>query len=542
LVTVDITPVNQPPVANPVHVITDEDTPCDIDVLANDTDPENDPIFLVDFTRPENGLLTKTKNNVFHYLPKTNFFGSDSFNYTIADSHGATNQGTVSIIVKPVNHPPVAQDQSFTLNRNSSVTVAFQAVDPDDTVLTFSVVDGPKHGTLWNYPTVATYYPTHGFSGTDSFTYLANDGKVDGPIATVTFIVLDVNNPPVAEDQSILTKVNQTAPVHLSATDLDDDPLTYTVIALPKHGSLSGSGTNYLYQPSPGYLGQDEFTFQAFDGKDVSQPAKVSITVTDKNTPPTAQDFTVQVLVNTPTNITLQATDQESDPLSFHVMTRPSHGKLTGKGQVLLYSPDTYFAGSDRFTFKANDGEFDSNAGTVTLSVAPANHPPVTTNQQVSVLVNTPTAIPLAVQDPDGDVLHCPILKGPQHGLLFGLGTNFTYSPKPGFVGNDTFTYKAWDGQIYSLQATVSIQVTATPPAGGLTFSSVQALANGQVRLVLETPGNQAAEVMVSTDLINWSPLASPLPGGGKTTILDTNASTFPRRFYRARQALPRSP
>src|SRR5262249_12978784 len=150
----------------------------------------------------------------------------------------------VSIIVKPVNDPPVAENQSFTLNKNSNQNITFQATDPDDTEFTFSIVETPKHGELWNYPKVATYYPTNGFAGQDFFTYRANDGKDDGPIATVRLTVLDVNNPPTPTEQSIVTKVNQPATFHLVATDLDEDPLTFEIVSPPLQGTLSGSGTN----------------------------------------------------------------------------------------------------------------------------------------------------------------------------------------------------------------------------------------------------------------------------------------------------------
>jgi subtilisin family serine protease len=540
-VTVTILPVNDPPLANPDHVIIDEDTPCDIDVLGNDTDPDNDSLTLSNFAQPENGSLSRNPDSTLHYVPKRDFSGPDSFTYTIADSQGVTNQGLVSLIIKPVNDPPVAENQSLALNRNSSVTVAFKASDPDDTEFTFTVLEGPAHGELWNYPTVATYYPTNGYSGSDRFTYQANDGKENGPIATVLLSVLDVNNPPLAERQSILTKVDQPAPVHLAATDLDGDPLTYSITSQPVHGSLTGSGTNYVYVPETGFLGHDEFTYEASDGQDSSPPAIVSITVTDQNTPPVAQDLWVRVLVNTPTNITLQATDPESNPLSFHVVSRPSHGKITGKGQVLVYSPNPYFSGSDRFTFKADDGELESNSGTVTLSVEPPNHPPVSTNQEVVVTMNTPTSITLAVQDVDGNELRCPILKGPQYGLLSGLGTRFTYVPKPDYLGSDRFTYKAWDGQTYSRDAVVSITVSAAPPPVDLAFSWIKMLPDGQVQLTLKTTSHQAAEVMVSTNLLDWTPLATPLPNGASTVFIDPDAPAHPQRFYRAR-LLPQDP
>ncbi|MFO1498134.1 MAG: Ig-like domain-containing protein [Verrucomicrobiota bacterium] len=386
---------------------------------------------------------------------------------------------------------------------------------------------------------MATYYPTNGFSGSDSFTYKANDGKEDGRLATVQLTVLDVNNPPEVQDRSVVTKLDQPAVIELAATDLDSDAITFTIVAPPTNGTLTRSGTNYLYQPSPGFLGNDSFTFQASDGRDLSRPAKVSIRVTDQNTAPTAEDFSVRVLVNTPTNITFKATDPESNPLNYHLVTRPKNGKLSGKGQTVLYSPNPYFVGSDRFTFRVDDGDLESNVGTVTLSVEPANHRPVATNQEVIVIKNQAKLIDLAVQDSDGDLLRCPILKGPKNGRLAGLGTRFTYTPKPGFVGSDIFTYKAWDGQIYSVEGTVLISVAAEPPAPSIRFQSVNVLSNGDVQLVLTIPSDLLIEVVASSDLVNWAPLPTGGLGpaaNGKITVLDRESSRYPHRFYRARQ------
>lgn len=537
-VTVEIAPVPDSPRAGPDHVVIDEDTRAEIDVLANDSDPDDEPLRLLEFVQPENGSVSSPGAGVLVYQPKEHYFGTDQFTYLVSDGTSST-EGTVEIIVKPVNDPPVAEEQSFTLNRNASQNLIFTATDPDDTEFTFTIVDSPRNGTLWNYPKVATYYPTNGFAGSDSFTYRANDGKDDGPIATVHFTVLDANNPPQASDVSLVTKVDQPADIELSATDLDGDPLTYTIVRWPDPGRLSGSGTNYVYQPPAGFLGRDSFEFQVSDGKDSSPVARVSITVTDQNTPPVAHDSLEKVLINTPTNITLRATDPESNPLSFHLITRPLNGKLTGKGGVLLYSPNPFFVGSDRFTFRADDGELESDVATVSISVDAANHRPVATNQQVTVLKDTPLAIPLTVEDLDGDPLLCPILKGPKHGRLAGLGASFVYTPRAGFTGSDSFTYKAWDGQIYSGEAKVSITVSASLPKPVITFESVDVLATGQVRLALAIPPGVRVEVLASNDLIEWTPLPVGLVEASNPVVMDDEAAGAPIRFYRARLVEP---
>ncbi|MHC1764869.1 MAG: Ig-like domain-containing protein [Verrucomicrobiia bacterium] len=536
VVTVNILPVQDLPIANADNVVIDEDTPAELQFLANDLDPDGDTLQVIEVGEPMNGTVSAVAADTWRYMPRKDFYGTDEFTYVVSDGQGGTSQGTVSVIVKPVNDLPVAENQEFTLNRNAWQDMTFLASDPDDTNFTFDVVDSPKHGTLWNYPQVATYYPTNGFSGTDSLTYRANDGKDNGPLATIKFTILDANNPPDVEDASLVTKVGQPAEVHLAATDLDEDPLTYSIEDRPQHGTLTGTGTNYVYSPEPGFLGQDRFTYKAWDGTDFSRAATFNIKVTDQNSAPSAKDFTVRTLVNTPTNITLQATDPESNPLNFHLVTRPKNGKLTGKGEVLVYSPNANFVGSDRFTFMSDDGEFESNVGTVTVAIDTANHPAESADQHVVVLRDIPTTIDLDVQDLDGDALQCPILKGPKNGRLHGLGTQFTYTPKAGFLGSDSFTYKAWDGQTYSKDGKVTLEVATVLPEERIKIESVEVLAEGEVQLVLAA-GKSDADVWVSTDLLDWTLLARVPASQESRTVIDPDAAAYPHRFYIARPA-----
>ncbi|MFO1498135.1 MAG: Ig-like domain-containing protein [Verrucomicrobiota bacterium] len=91
-VTVEITPVNDPPLAAADHLVIDEDTEAEIDLLANDLEPDGDPLSIVEFTQPQNGKLIRKTPSVFLYRPATNFFGTDQFKYSITDGHGETNQ------------------------------------------------------------------------------------------------------------------------------------------------------------------------------------------------------------------------------------------------------------------------------------------------------------------------------------------------------------------------------------------------------------------------------------------------------------------
>src|SRR5512145_498362 len=183
--------------------------------------------------------------------------------------------------------------------------------------------------------------------------------------------------------------------------------LTYTVLTLPAHGTLTGSKPNLHYSPDMNYVGTDSFTFKANDGTTDSNTATVSITVQGPaNDPPVANNQAITVNKNTQQTITLTATDSNNDSLTYTVLTLPAHGTLTGSKPNLHYSPDMNYVGTDSFTFKANDGTTDSNTATVSITVqGPANDPPVANNQAITVNKNTQQTITLTATDSNNDSL-----------------------------------------------------------------------------------------------------------------------------------------
>ncbi|MCI0538487.1 MAG: tandem-95 repeat protein, partial [Verrucomicrobiales bacterium] len=398
-VKLTVTPVNDSPVAAADYLITDEDIPTTIDVLANDADADEDGLTLTSFTQPENGELVRLPDGVFRYTPKPNYSGSESFSYRISDGASLEVEGTVNVLVKSVNDTPEGSDIALTLNRNASTEIIFTAQDVEGDELTFRVVRAPEHGELLAYPEVATYTPKKSFVGTDIFTYVAHDGNSDSREMTVNLTVLDANNLPEIQDRSLVTRLDQGLPIELAATDLDGDPVTFRIAIPPRNGTLMGSETNYLYEPSTGFLGTDSFTFEAADTAGGISTAKVEIRVTNENTAPVADDLTVKVRLNTPATVALKATDGEASPLTYQVLTQPSNGTLSGFAPKLTYTPNANFIGSDRFTFKAHDGELESNTATVLVAVEALNHPAITTNQMIYLPRNTTATILLDVTD-----------------------------------------------------------------------------------------------------------------------------------------------
>jgi hypothetical protein len=191
-----------------------------------------------------------------------------------------------------------------------------------------------------------------------------------------------LNSPPQTLDQTVSTNKNAAVEIALTATDPNNDTLTYTVVTQPTNGTLSGTAPNLTYNPNLDHVGSDSFTFKANDGTTDSNIATISITVQGPtNEPPVANNQAITVNKNTQQAITLTATDSNNDPLTYTVLTQPAHGTLTGTAPNLNYNPDTDYVGTDSFTFKANDGTTDSNTATVSITVqGPANDPPVANN------------------------------------------------------------------------------------------------------------------------------------------------------------------
>lgn len=532
-VTLHVRPMPDPPEAVEDFAITTKNAPVLIDVLANDTDPDGDTVQLVSVEAPAFGSATATAGSQVLYQPKPHWSGADHFSYRITDGHGGEATGTINVQVKPVNEPPVVQDLAFSLNRNTSQDLTFAGTDPDGDELTYSVLDGPAHGELFVSPKVATYYPRKGYAGTDEFTYFASDGEHASLAATVRFTILDRNNPPAAQGQELVTKNNRPLTWWLAASDPDDDFLSFVLAQPPLHGEVNLIGSNFVYQPSPGYLGPDQFSFAASDGQATSLPALLSLRLTDTNSAPVAASYGLTLPWNVPSPILLQASDGEHDPLTFTIVTNPAHGRITGTGTNVIYTPQTNYYGPDRFAFVANDGEAASAPGLVRLSVIPPNHAPETGGQALLVTQDTPRSFLIAVADVDGDPLRTVILKGPKHGRVYGLGTNYTYAPAAGFLGGDSFTFRVWDGRAYSVVATVNVNVLAAPPPKPPTFEAIKALEDGGIQLrIASTPGTRI-ELQVSSDLRQWKVLSSLVPTLETLTLTDTNKPPAARRFYR---------
>jgi VCBS repeat-containing protein len=196
-----------------------------------------------------------------------------------------------TLMATPTNNPPVAQNDTFNVDEDTVLNVSTSGVlgndsDAEGDALAATVVNPPSHGALtFNTNGAFSYTPNANYNGPDSFTYQANDGMGNSNTATVNITVNPVNDPPVANAQSTSTNEDTAQPITLAGSDVDGDPLTYTIVTGPTHGTASSAGPIVTYTPNTNYFGQDSFIFKVNDGTMDSAPAAAFITIIRKPPP-----------------------------------------------------------------------------------------------------------------------------------------------------------------------------------------------------------------------------------------------------------------
>jgi VCBS repeat-containing protein len=273
--------VDTAPLAADDSYSTAEDTPLAVaapGVLANDSDPDGDPLEAALVTDVSNGTLAFNADGSFTYTPDLNYNGPDQFTYSAGDGY-LTTTATVSLDVTPVNDAPVAVNDSYSTAEDTPLVVSAPGVltndnDVDGDPLAAALVSDVSNGTLaLNVDGSFTYTPDANYNGPDQFTYSAGDGLLADE-ATVVLNVTAVNDDPVAADDAYNTNEDTVliviAPGVLSNdSDVDGDPLQIVGATAPLHGEvevfLDGAG-GFMYTPTLNYNGPDVFTYTVSDG------------------------------------------------------------------------------------------------------------------------------------------------------------------------------------------------------------------------------------------------------------------------------------
>ncbi|MGE3277967.1 MAG: Ig-like domain-containing protein [Vicinamibacterales bacterium] len=477
--------MNGPPVASDDAVTINEDTQVNVNVLANDTDPDGDLLTVAIATPPQHGVAGPASGRRISYMPSANYNGSDSLTYVIEDPHGGTSTGTIAVTILPVNDAPLAVTDNFSTPEETPIAVPVSTLLANDTdvegdEISWVSAGGSISGTVLVTDGILSFSPHPDFTGTAAFNYTITDGQLLS-IGTVYVNVTPVNDPPVAVADTATTPEDTAltiAPATLLAndSDVDGDALSLTAVGGGVNGTVALVSGQVVFTPAADFNGTASFGYTISDGNGETASATVTVTVTAVNDPPVAADDTASTPEDTPITIpaaTLLAndTDTDGDTLTVSAVSGAVNGTVALSGSNVVFTPALNFNGAASFTYTVQDGNGGSDTAAVSVTVSAVNDPPVAVDDTASTSEDTPLPIDASAllandSDVDGDTLAVTGVGSPVNGTVTLSGSTITFTPAPGFFGTASFGYSVSDPAGLSASATVVVTVASVndPP------------------------------------------------------------------------------
>jgi hypothetical protein len=522
---------NHPPVAHDQSVTTSRDTP--VAIVLTGSDPDGDSLTFTITANPQHGILSGTPPNVT-YTPGSGFTGTDAFAFSVNDGRVSSAPATVSITVSS-NHPPsglTLSPASIEENRFPGTVVGrFSTTDPDpgDThVYALVEGDGDAHNALFRIGgdqlmSAAVF----DFEHQPELQVRVRTTDSEGLWFERSFMVtvLDRNDPPIANDDfytvvrgGTLT-IGRFAGVLANDTDQDSPILRAHLETGPSSGvvELHQNGS-FRYVHDGSNSSSDSFTYRASDEFVASEPATVQIAITTSNAAPVVRDDEYKVgtgsVLDVPAAVGVLKNDSDAEGalLEARLVSAPNRGLLTFRADGSFTYQHDGGPASQSFTYRATDGQAESNVAVVILTGITQNTLPVASADFYSVahagrLHLAAPGVLANDHDADGDDLTAVLVSRPVHGALtLNPDGSFTYVHHGTHPRIDHFSYKAHDGQDASNTVTVTIEVRErTAPRSLITSGETYAVSKNEV-LSVEAPG------ILGNDLSR--------DGDGLTTIL----------------------
>ncbi|EJG2039273.1 tandem-95 repeat protein [Vibrio parahaemolyticus] len=498
-VEVNVTPVNDAPVAKGDIATTQEDTAVTIDVLLNDTDVDGDKLSIQSASVPETQGTVEIVDGKLVFTPAKNFHGDAEITYTVTDGQ-LTDEAKVTVTVNPVNDAP-------TIKVNAVESITEDAVSTDTVVATLTVRDTD---TPEDQLTVSLENNSNGYfvlvgnevkltqAGVDA----VNNDELNLKDLTISASVSDVVNPTANDSDSLIVKrVNDAPTVENAIADqeLSEDFATYTIdlndafkdsdsalnFSVPGNSNVLVSIENGIatISPTADWNGSETLTFTATDpsGESISQTvnftvAPVADIVADKAT----------VVEDTPTIIKVLGNDTFEDDgkvVSLDTNNGPANGTVSvNPDGSVTYTPDDNYVGKDTFTYIVTSGGV-SESSTVEVNVTPVNDAPVAKDDIATTQEDTAVTIDVLSNDTDvdGDKLSIQSATVPEaQGKVEIVDGKLVFTPAENFNGHAEITYTVTDGQLTD-EAKVTVTVNPVDDAPTIKVDAVESITEDAV-------------------------------------------------------------
>jgi outer membrane protein OmpA-like peptidoglycan-associated protein len=407
------TPANDLPVATGDTVETLADSKVIIDVLANDSDANDDTLSITTFDETsEKGGSISLVDGKLSYIPAAGFTGTDTFKYTISDGRGGTASATVTVTVSANgtgdNQAPIAATDYVTTDVDAKVVINVLANDTDadnDTLTITSFTETSlKGGTVSLVDGKLSYVPPAGFTGVDTVKYLISDGNGGTATGSVMITVGTATGGTLKPDDDsykvTAADIDSNGEVNLDILS-GDEYASFVAIRItraPSYGTITTLGADntissqniVMYKPDATAIGSgntDTFTYVLVDNDgQVSDPATVSITFSSASTgggfdaiddgadgKDALYNFTTEDFAsNTIKSRTLTVLDNDAGTdLKIVSVTQPTYGtaKISDNGQSIVYTPRHGYCKSHTFTYTVRDASGNEETATVYINI-----------------------------------------------------------------------------------------------------------------------------------------------------------------------------
>ena len=378
-VTITVNQISDTPLAVDDNLWLKENSSINGNVFDNDQQLVDTPVIIFSNTTPTHGTLVINTDGSFTYTPNTDYFGNDSFEYTLKDIDGDESTATVYIVIDALDYNPIANNDFFTINEDQIGTGDLFANDQDfinNPVVVISNTNPDYGSVVVNANGTFTYTPNADFYGTDTFTYTLQDSDGDTDSATVTITVNSVNDIPVAVNDTNTT-TEDTAVVGnvlLNDTNLGDKPVSVVLFTNPANGvvSIDSDGT-YTYSPKSNFYGTDSFTYTIEDENGDTSTATVTIVINSVHDAPVANNDQVATLDNQQIIIPVLDNDEDADgdKLLIYILDGPSYGEvIVNQDGTLSYIANLgSYCNTDKFTYKICDNLGLCDTAEVTIDI-----------------------------------------------------------------------------------------------------------------------------------------------------------------------------
>lgn len=443
------------------------------------------------------------------------------------------------------NDPPVPVDDRVVTraDRTISIGVLDNDRDPDDdplVVVGLSSMPADQGAIEILQGSRVRYRPPGGTTNrTVTFEYEVADPSNLRASATVEVEVVGdgSNTAPLVTDDEAITQINTPVEIPVLGNDLDGegDPLTVTAVSTPDHGSLAiDGGAVVRYEPEPGYVGPDQFTYDVVDGFGGTATATVRVEVVSESTsnrPPVAvpDRLTVKAGVLNRFDPLANDTDPDGDRLRLVSVATLQRVQLvrTPDGQIDVLA-DSELSGLLSFTYEVEDEQGLKATGRVALLVeAPVAEEAPLASDDRQVSPSVPVSIDVIANDidPAGTqlVIESVTSPSPSEGTVVKISsTAVQFTPVAGFFGTSRFTYTVRNLAGLTDTATVSVEVTPPTGSGPVAKDDSAVMYLGTPAVVLRPLSNDA-----HTDRLPFGYAGAPTAAQGSLKVNADRSITY---------------